>query len=87
MDLEKDFQQATLDVKKLSEKPSNEHLLKLYAYFKQATSGDVSGDRPGLLDFVGGAKYDAWEQIKGLPSDQAMTSYIDLVKQLKSSSD
>jgi acyl-CoA-binding protein len=36
--------------------PDNATLLKLYSYYKQATEGDVKGDRPGGFDFVGGAK-------------------------------
>lgn len=39
--------------------------LKIYALFKQATKGDVVGSRPGMIDFVGRAKYDAWAALKG----------------------
>lgn len=84
MAIQDDFQQATADAKDLSEKPSNDNLLKLYAYYKQATEGDVAGERPGLLDFVGGAKFDAWEKIKGLSADDAMKAYVQLVNSLKS---
>jgi acyl-CoA-binding protein len=58
-------------------------LLKLYAYYKQATAGDVSGSRPGMTDFAGRAKYDAWSKLKGTGKEQAMQSYIDLAEQLK----
>jgi diazepam-binding inhibitor (GABA receptor modulating acyl-CoA-binding protein) len=56
----------------------------LYALYKQATTGDVSGDRPGLTDFVGRAKYDAWAKLKGKSKEDAMQAYIELVQQLKS---
>ena len=46
-------------------KPSNEMKLKMYGLYRQATDGDVSGKRPGMLDPVGRFKYDAWAAIKG----------------------
>jgi len=58
---------------------SNDILLALYAFYKQATSGDVHGDRPGMLDLKGRAKYDAWAKHKGMARDAAMTSYIAVV--------
>ncbi|HET8849590.1 MAG TPA: acyl-CoA-binding protein [Marinobacter sp.] len=64
-------------------KPSNELKLEFYALYKQATEGDVSGKRPGMMDFVGRAKYDAWEQVKGMSSEQAMQQYIDKLESLK----
>ena len=82
MDLLQNFQDATVRVKTLTEKPSNEHLLQLYSLFKQATDGDVSGEKPGMFDFVGAAKYNAWEQIKGMTKETAMEKYIALVDSL-----
>ena len=64
-------------------KPSNELKLEFYALYKQATEGDVSGKRPGMIDFVGRAKDDAWEKLKGTSSDQAMQQYIDKLDSLK----
>lgn len=63
--------------------PSNEMKLEFYALYKQATEGDVSGKRPGMMDFVGRAKYDAWEQLKGTSTDEAMQTYIDRLEALK----
>jgi len=57
----------------------NDVLLDLYALYKQATVGDVQGDRPGMLDLRGRAKYDAWARRKGLGKDAAMEQYIALV--------
>jgi diazepam-binding inhibitor (GABA receptor modulator, acyl-CoA-binding protein) len=57
----------------------NDTMLDLYALYKQATSGDVSGARPGILDLRGRAKYDAWAKRKGTAKDAAMQAYIDLV--------
>lgn len=81
-DLKSAFDQAQADVKTLTERPSNDDLLSLYANFKQATDGDVSGKRPGMLDMVGRAKYDAWAGLKGTSKDDAMQKYIDKVNEL-----
>ena len=81
--LKKKFEAAVADSKKLSERPSNDVLLQLYALYKQGSEGDVEGKRPGFTDMVGRAKYDAWAAIKGTDSEDAMQQYIDLVKSLK----
>lgn len=81
-DLQAEFEQAQKDVKTLTERPSNDDMLAMYANFKQATVGDCSGKRPGMMDMVGRAKYDAWAKISGTSSDDAMQAYIDKVKAL-----
>jgi diazepam-binding inhibitor (GABA receptor modulating acyl-CoA-binding protein) len=81
-DLQTLFTQAQADVKTLAERPDNQTLLQLYALFKQASEGDASGERPGMMDFINRAKFDAWEKIKGTSADDAMQGYIDAVKQL-----
>ena len=81
-DLNTLFEQAQKDVTTLAERPDNQTLLQLYALFKQATDGDVQGERPGMMDFINRAKYDAWDKLKGQNSEQAMQGYVDLVKSL-----
>lgn len=76
------FEQAQQDVKTLTQRPSNDDMLFLYAHFKQASSGDVSGKRPGMLDMVGRAKYDAWAKLKGMDKGAAMDKYIGKVGDL-----
>jgi diazepam-binding inhibitor (GABA receptor modulating acyl-CoA-binding protein) len=82
-DLKAQFEQAVTDSKSLPEKPDNITLLKLYALYKQGTSGDAEGKRPGFGDLVGRAKWDAWNELKGKSNDEAMQEYIDLVESLK----
>ncbi len=82
-DLATRFQAAADDSKKLSKRPDNDTLLKLYATFKQGSGGDVEGKRPGFTDLVGRAKHDAWAKLKGMPKEDAMQQYIDLVESLK----
>ncbi|AEG69289.1 acyl-CoA-binding protein [Ralstonia solanacearum] len=83
-DLQARFDQAQLDVKGLSERPSNMTLLRLYALFKQGSDGDAHGDKPGFTDIVGRYKYEAWEGLKGTSQDDARQKYIELVEELKS---
>ena len=82
-DLSKLFQKAAEDAQNLSKRPDNDTMLKLYALYKQGTKGDVNGNRPGMFDMVGRAKYDAWAKIKGTAMESAMQQYVDLVESLK----
>lgn len=81
-DLKKQFEKASKDVTKAKKDPGNDMKLRLYANFKQASEGDVVGDKPGFTDFVGRAKYDAWAKLKGTSSDDAMKAYIKLVERV-----
>jgi acyl-CoA-binding protein len=82
MDLSHEFQAAVNRSKELTARPSNEELLSLYALYKQATEGDVMGDRPGGFDFKAIAKFDAWAELKGKSKEEAMKAYIELMDKL-----
>ena len=87
MDLNEIFEQAVLDSKELSTRPSNDSLLQLYSFYKQATAGDVNVDPPSNpFDFVNKAKYEAWCNLKGKTKEEAMQSYIKLVSNLQDKS-
>jgi len=81
--IEQAFEAATADSRTLKSAPGNDELLALYSLYKQASSGDVAGERPGALDMVARAKYDAWSKRKGTTRDDAMNAYVALVKELK----
>jgi acyl-CoA-binding protein len=84
MELKEQFEQAVADSKSLSEKPSNETLLKLYSLYKQASEGDAPDEGPSNpFDFVAKAKHNAWTELKGYSGEKAMTEYIALVGKLK----
>ncbi len=84
MDLKEQFEQAAAESKNLSEKPSNETLLQLYSLYKQGSIGDVNTEPPSNpFDFVNKAKYEAWAALKGKSTTEAMTEYINLIKNLK----
>jgi diazepam-binding inhibitor (GABA receptor modulator, acyl-CoA-binding protein) len=83
-DLRERFEAAQTAAKRLPSRPDDDTLLELYSYYKQATDGDVTGSRPGALDFAGRAKYDAWQSRRGVGKDAAMRAYIKLVEHLQS---
>ncbi len=80
--LETTFEAAVAASRELTQRPDNATLLKIYALYKQATAGDVQGERPGFSDMVGRAKWDAWNGLKGTASTDAMQQYIDLIDSL-----
>ena len=82
VDLNAAFEAAVANSKNLSERPDNATLLKLYSFYKQATDGDVSGDKPGMFDLVAKKKYEAWSGLKGMSSDEAMQAYVAEVERL-----
>jgi acyl-CoA-binding protein len=81
-DLQARFDSAVANSKKLSERPDNNTLLKIYALYKQATSGDNAEKKPGFGDMVGRAKWDAWNGVKGTSKEDAMQQYVDLIESL-----
>ena len=82
-DLKDRFEQAFADSQKLSSRPDNQTLLRLYGAYKQATEGDNEGNKPGFSDLVARAKWEAWTKLEGTSADEAMQQYIDLVESLK----
>lgn len=84
MSLEEQFEDAAKRVTELTEKPGNDVLLDLYSLYKQGKDGDVTGTRPGMMDFAGRAKFDAWTKRKGMTKEQSMQEYINIVNKLAS---
>ena len=79
---EAEFKQAAEKVKNLKSKPADAELLEIYAFFKQAEVGDVNTERPGMLDFKGKSKWDAWASKKGTSQEDARKAYIAKVEEL-----
>jgi acyl-CoA-binding protein len=83
-DLQQQFEKAVVESKDLSERPSNDVLLQIYALYKQATEGDINIDPPtNPFDIVAKAKYSAWEGLKGKSKNESMQDYVDLIQNLK----
>ena len=76
------FESASLAVKSLAQRPDDNTMLELYALYKQGSAGDVSGSKPGFFDFVGVAKYEAWEKLQGTSQEDAQSRYVELVRKL-----
>ena len=74
-----EFEAAAARAQQLPTKPSNTVLLQLYALYKQATDGDLTGERPGGFDFKAIAKYDAYSSLRGTSKDEARRQYVELV--------
>ena len=81
-DLKKQFEAAAANSKNLSERPDNGTMLKIYALYKQATTGDNTEKKPGFTAMVERAKWDAWNEYKGTDTKDAMQQYIDLIESL-----
>ena len=81
-DLKKQFDAAVANSKNLSERPDNTTMLKIYALYKQASVGDNTEKKPGFVDMVGRAKWDAWNGVKGVSTKDAMQQYVDLIESL-----
>ncbi|XP_044522569.1 acyl-CoA-binding protein [Gracilinanus agilis] len=78
-----EFEKAAEEVKVLKAKPNDDEMLFIYSHYKQATVGDVNTDRPGITDFKGKAKWDAWNSLKGKSKEDAINAYIQKVEELK----
>ena len=76
------FEKAAVAAKSLPERPDDNTMLELYALYKQGSVGDVQGNKPGFFDFVGAAKYEAWEKLQGMSQEDAREKYVDLVGKL-----
>lgn len=75
--LQDDFQNAAILIK-----TKNLNNLELYSYYKQATIGDNTTLRPSLFNFKDRAKWNAWNNHKGLSKQIAQLKYFQLVHKL-----
>ncbi len=80
--VQEEFEQAASAAKSLPERPDDNTMLQLYALYKQGSAGDVQGSKPGFFDFVGVAKYEAWEKLSGTSQEEAQKQYVELVRKL-----
>lgn len=81
-DLEQKFNAAAEEVKAFTKRPADNELLELYALYKQGTVGDNTTEKPGMLDFKGKAKWQAWVDKKGMTKEAAQQAYVDLAAEL-----
>ncbi|ESK94037.1 acyl- -binding protein [Moniliophthora roreri MCA 2997] len=67
--------------------PTQEEQLYFYKYYKQATVGDVNIPRPGLIDFTGKAKWDAWKSVEGTSTEDAYQKYVETLLEILKKAD
>ncbi|XP_038132026.1 enoyl-CoA delta isomerase 2, mitochondrial [Cyprinodon tularosa] len=77
-----EFEQAKSRLCALRTDPGNEVKLKIYALFKQATQGPCNAPKPGMLDFVNKAKWDAWKSLGTISQEEAREQYCSLIGSL-----
>jgi carboxylesterase len=80
VDLKVAFEKAIAAVSAISKPLAPAIMLRLRALYKQALSGDLTGDRPGMTDVLGRAKYDAWALLRGTSRETAMNEYVALAR-------
>ncbi|MBF6607171.1 MAG: acyl-CoA-binding protein [Flavobacterium sp.] len=56
--------------------------LRLYAYYKQATQGNLHRNASSAADLRNAFKTNAWMQISHLSSDEAKECYIQIINSL-----
>ncbi|KAG5268910.1 hypothetical protein AALO_G00217810 [Alosa alosa] len=78
-----DFNNAKKKLSSLKNDPGNEVKLKIYALFKQATQGPCNTPKPGMLDFINKAKWDAWKSLGSVSQEEAKQQYVDLISSLE----
>uniref|UniRef100_F6XBY1 ACB domain-containing protein n=2 Tax=Ciona intestinalis TaxID=7719 RepID=F6XBY1_CIOIN len=77
-----DFETAKQRLNTLKQEPGNDVKLQIYALFKQATIGANNTKRPGTFNFVGQAKWNAWNDLGPMSKDEAKEEYVKIVKDL-----
>ncbi|XP_077982955.1 enoyl-CoA delta isomerase 2-like [Glandiceps talaboti] len=80
--IDTEFQGAKDKLNTLTEDPGNEVKLKMYALFKQATVGKCNAPKPSAFNFVGKAKWNAWDSLGSLSQDDAKKQYVGIVNDL-----
>lgn len=78
------FQQAADSIKAEGKNLNltNDELLELYGYYKQATVGDNTTAAPWAVQFEAKAKWEAWTSRKGLSKADAEAKYIEVANKL-----
>lgn len=79
-ELEVRFQEAVEIASKMTQSSLPQDVqLRLYAYYKQATSGTVDYRNSGNFDLRNAFKTNAWMQISHLSADEAKELYIEAI--------
>ena len=81
-DLDIEFEEAYEKASNMTEALPQDVMLRIYAYYKQATVGTIHADRMGSVDLRNAFKTNAWMQISHISSDEAKRLYIETINSL-----
>ena len=65
----------------------NDDKLRLYGLFKASTAGPCNTEQPGMLDFVGRAKWNAWNGVGDITVEEARAKYAEACAELLGTND
>ncbi|MFY7671664.1 acyl-CoA-binding protein [Tenacibaculum sp. MEBiC06402] len=82
--LDEQFNEAFKKASTTKQKLAPDVLLRLYAYYKQATRGDNFSFNANTSeeDLKNAFKFNAWAQLKGMNEEEAKKHYIELVNSI-----
>ena len=81
-DLDTLFREAYEKASNFSQALPQDVMLRIYAYYKQATSGDSQTLHHQSFDLRNAFKMNAWMQVRHLTPDQAKKLYIETINSI-----
>ncbi len=82
-DLDKQFNEAIEAASKMTQATLPQDVqLRLYAFYKQATSGSAQYSQSESFDLRNAFKLNAWMQISHLSIDEAKEHYIEIINSI-----
>lgn len=81
-DLDTQFEEAYIKASNMAEPLPQDVMLKIYAYYKQATSDMAQSHHHQSYDLRNAFKINAWMQVRHLSTDEAKRLYVDLINSI-----
>lgn len=81
-DIDTLFQEAYEKASNMTEALPQDVMLRIYAYYKQATSGTVHINYNQNFDLRNAFKMNAWMQVRHLTPDEAKKLYIEIINSI-----
>ncbi|CAG7835150.1 unnamed protein product [Allacma fusca] len=81
MGLREEFEEAVKAIQALPKdgpyQATNDEKLKFYGWFKQATEGKCTTEKPAFYNVIGRAKWNAWNDLGDMSAEECMRLYLD----------
>lgn len=81
-DIDTLFQEAYEKASNMTEALPQDVMLRIYAYYKQATSGTVHINYNQNFDLRNAFKMNAWMQVRHLTPDESKQLYIEIINSI-----